>query len=146
MKKGDFIFVYGTLRRGEHADLSKSSHHFNVRYCGTDRINGRLYHLGAYPGVKQLPGTDFDEDKPTVTGEIFMVGDPSIGAFLDAYEGYYPDEPSQGLYDRRVLHTEKGKIVWVYTYNPPVTSDQQIQSGDWCKNSAMPVRQRVLRA
>lgn len=146
MKQGDFIFVYGTLRKGERADLAKQACHFNVRPCGKDRINGKLYHLGAYPGVKQIPGTDFDPEKPCVVGDLFLVNDPSVGAFLDAYEGYFPDEPDQGLYNRRIFHTEKGKLAWVYTYNAAVTSDQQLHSGDWCKNQDMPVRQRVLRS
>lgn len=146
MNKDDFLFVYGTLRRGQYADLQKQAHHFNIRYCGEDRINGKLYHIGAYPGLKLVGGTDFNPKLPVVTGEVFLVGDPAIGAFLDAYEGYDADNPSQGLYDRRVLSTEKDRMVWVYLYNPHVTSDQLIESGDWCKNPDMPMRQRRLRA
>lgn len=146
MEQGDFIFVYGTLRRGQHADLHKQAHHFNVHYCGTDKINGKMYHLGAYPGIKRLLNPLFNPNFPTVLGEIFLVQDPSIGAFLDAYEGYISDNPLQGLYDRQKLDTEKGKEAWTYLYNPPVTSDQLIESGDWCRNPDMPMRNRRLRA
>jgi gamma-glutamylcyclotransferase (GGCT)/AIG2-like uncharacterized protein YtfP len=153
VKKGDFIFVYGTLRRGERADLSKQSHNFGVKFCSIDRINGRMYHLGAYPGVKpltppeiaQTSGGEFHDKLPTISGEVFLVLNASVVAIMDAYEGYDSDEPARGLYDRHEVEAESGKTVWVYTYNPMVTADQLIESGDWCKNPDMPIRTKVLR-
>lgn len=146
MKKGDHIFVYGTLRRGERADLSKQSHQFGVTFCGEDAINGLLYHLGAFPGVK-LPGEPniWDPLLPVVVGEVFRIRDTSIVSIMDAYEGYNSDDPSTGLYDREEVETKGGRKVWVYVYNPPVISDQLIESGDWCKNQMMPLPRRALR-
>lgn len=149
MKKGDCIFVYGTLRRGERADLAKQARNFSVDYMGTDRINGRLYHLGSFPGVKII-GSDlpFTDEMETVTGEVFRVRDVSIGAMLDAYEGYVPPEDRKpeypGLYDRRQVQSDKGRTVWVYTYNHPVIEEQRIESGDWCKNKELPIARRQL--
>lgn len=141
MKKGDMIFVYGTLRSGERADLAKSSHQFDVARVGNDVINGKLYHLGAYPGVMTPAYPEpvvFDYSKPLVHGEVFLVLNTSIMALLDAYEGY----PT--LYDRVQVPTARGKTVWVYIYNHPVTSDQLIEGGDWCRNREMPIRRRVI--
>lgn len=137
MKKGDLIFVYGTLRKGERADLNKQASQFGVTYIGEDCINGKLYHLGAYPGVKTEAGV-FCPDKPLVYGEVFRARDTSITAMLDAYEGY------PYLYDRLQTETDKGRTVWVYVYNHPVTSDQQIESGDWVRNPS-PVGRPELR-
>jgi gamma-glutamylcyclotransferase (GGCT)/AIG2-like uncharacterized protein YtfP len=145
VEKGDFLFVYGTLRRGEYADLHKQSGHFNIKPCGVDHINGRIYHLGAYPGFKPFKGlTEFVSNKPTVVGERFLVLDPAIGAFLDAYEGYISENPKEGLYDRQKFATCNGYSAWVYIYNGPISSDQIIQSGDWCKNPDIPLRQKVF--
>lgn len=36
MKKGDFLFVYGTLRKGERADLSKQERDFGVSFVCND--------------------------------------------------------------------------------------------------------------
>lgn len=144
MKKGDFVFVYGTLRRGERADLAKQAHNFSVDHIGRDRVNGRLYHLGSFPGVKLEPLAEFQSDKPIIVGEVFRIQNTSVTAILDAYEGYDSDAPERGLYNRRTVETEKGRTVWIYTYNHPVIEAQRIESGDWCKNKDMPLG-RLLR-
>lgn len=125
MEKGEFIFVYGTLLKGERADLSRTGTQFGVSFMGTDYINGLLYHLGAYPGLKPVEVEVFDEKRPSVAGEVFRILDPSITSILDAYEGY----PS--LYNRRQVPSLRGRLVWVYTYNHPVRPEQQIITGDW---------------
>ncbi len=139
MKKGDLILVYGTLRRGERADLSKHQWQFGAQFIGLDAINGDLYHLGSYPGVK-VPGEPhiWDPRLPIVCGEVFRVRDQSLVAMLDAYEGY------PHLYDRVETETESGRRVWVYTYNGMVTSEQRIPSGDWCKNRDTVIQERRL--
>lgn len=126
MEKGDLIFVYGTLRKGERADLSRNGPAFGVSYMGEDYISGSLYHLGAYPGVK-LDGDTFKEGYPDVTGEVFRIMDASIKTILDAYEGY------PNLYNRSQVTTARGRRVWVYTYNHPVRDEQLIVGGDWKK-------------
>jgi gamma-glutamylcyclotransferase (GGCT)/AIG2-like uncharacterized protein YtfP len=150
MKKGDLFFVYGTLRRGERADLQKQCRNFGVSFIGVERINGLLYHLGAFPGIKLLtklaPSDEFVEGLPSVVGEVFRARDTSITAILDAYEGYDADNPTQGLYNRLEVETSEGHMVWVYVYNGPVVSDQLIERGDWCRNREIPVRNRPIRA
>jgi gamma-glutamylcyclotransferase (GGCT)/AIG2-like uncharacterized protein YtfP len=124
MQKGDLVFVYGTLRKGERADLSRYQQSFGVSYMGPDHISGMLFHLGAYPGVK-LTTDEFGEEHPSVVGEVFRILDASITTILDAYEGY----PS--LYQRSEVTTARGRKVWVYTYNHPVREEQLIIGGDW---------------
>lgn len=124
MKTGDLLFVYGTLRTGERADLS---HNPLAKPAGSTRINGELYSVGWFPGVK-LPdeSLSFDSSQPTVTGDVFEVTSDKLVTMLDHYECY----PS--LFDRSQVDTEDGRTVWVYTYNAEVHSDSRIPSGDWC--------------
>jgi gamma-glutamylcyclotransferase (GGCT)/AIG2-like uncharacterized protein YtfP len=126
MKKGDLLFVYGTLRPGERADLNRSRHEFGVAYIGEDDIVGNIYDTGCgYPGLK-LEGDN------KVHGDVFRVRDESVGPFLDAYEGY----PS--LYGRTQVETSNGRTVWVYTFNPPVKAERLIVGGDWCLRHETP--------
>jgi gamma-glutamylcyclotransferase (GGCT)/AIG2-like uncharacterized protein YtfP len=133
IKKGDLIFVYGTLRQGERADLSASQSHFSARFVGEDRITGEIFNIGSYPGLTLIQETKEDELIrkfvpdwfPAVIGEVFKAMDSSLGDVLDAYEGY------PYLYDRTEVVTEHGRKVWVYTYNGAVTSEMVIPSGDW---------------
>jgi hypothetical protein len=73
VKKGDYIFVYGTLRRGERADLSRHETEFGVKYLNTDTINGVIHNLGGFPGLKR-DGVEykFDSTAPQVTGEVHI--------------------------------------------------------------------------
>jgi gamma-glutamylcyclotransferase (GGCT)/AIG2-like uncharacterized protein YtfP len=138
MLKNDFIFVYGTLRGGERMDLRKQKHNFEVSFVSFDRINGNMYHLGTFPGVKEV-NSRFDPNDPTVFGEVFRLRGMSMVAILDAYEGYNADHPEKGLYDRCQVKSERGRLVWVYTFNGMVLPEQRIESGDWCKNRATPI-------
>jgi gamma-glutamylcyclotransferase (GGCT)/AIG2-like uncharacterized protein YtfP len=133
MLKNDLVFVYGTLRRGERMDLTKQKCNFEVTFISPDKINGRMYSLGGFPGVKDVFAR-FDPKGPLVIGEVYKIRGMSIVALLDAYEGYNATEPEEGHYDRCQVYTERGRLVWVYTYNPIVFPEQLIESGDWCKN------------
>lgn len=133
MLKGDFIFVYGTLRGGERMDIRRQKHNFEVSFVSRDKINGKMYHIGTFPGVKDV-NSRFDPNDPTVVGEVFKIRGQSIVAILDAYEAYNADNPSMGLYDRCQVHSERGRLVWVYTFNGIVLPEQLIESGDWCRN------------
>lgn len=125
MKKDDFIFVYGTLRRGERADLAREAHSFGVTYIGEDEVNGLIYNIGSFPGAKIPYTKDFDSAAPIIKGEVFLVRHESICAFLDAYEGY------PNLYNRSEVKTRSGKTAWIYTFNHSVSESDLIESGDW---------------
>jgi gamma-glutamylcyclotransferase (GGCT)/AIG2-like uncharacterized protein YtfP len=122
MQSGSLLFVYGTLRKGESADLSKR---LQVSFIGEDQINGDLYRLGWFPGVTLTPG-QFDPSLPAVHGDVFRIKDASIIPMLDAYEGY----PS--LFDRMETETAGGRHVTVYTYARPILDPlSRMASGDW---------------
>lgn len=147
MKKGDMIFVYGTLRRGERADINKNALIHDVSFIGLDQINGHLYHLGGYPGVTILDLEGFSPSAPTVTGEVYYIGDQSVVSILDHYEGYNHENPDTGLYNRHLVPTKADRAVWVYTYNfsksqSRVIDDQLIETGDW-KNPRLKQTHRI---
>jgi gamma-glutamylcyclotransferase (GGCT)/AIG2-like uncharacterized protein YtfP len=143
MKKGEFLFVYGTLRRGERADINKNRLIHSVSFIGIDQINGKMYHIGAFPGITiDLSLKDFDTSAPIVIGEIYYIGDQSVVSVLDCYESYDHEHPDKGLYNRHQVFTKNGKIVWVYTYNPHVIDDQLIETGDW-KNPRLKQTHRI---
>ncbi len=121
MKEGDLLFVYGTLRKGEGADLSIRS---GAEFVTDDYINGNIYNLGSFPGVKTTAG-HFCPGSPSVKGEVFKLTDASITRQLDGYEGY------PYLYDRIVTETASGLHVWVYTINRECGENELIKSGDW---------------
>lgn len=123
MKAGDNLFVYGSLRVGEAADLSQRQ---GVEKIGADCINGKLYSVGWYPGVKAEPG-QFDTNLDVVHGDLFKITDDVIVPLLDAYEGY------PNLFNRIETMTANGEQTWVYIYNLSVTEDRRVADGDWCK-------------
>lgn len=128
MKKGDLVFVYGTLRHGESADINNKFE--GIVPVGVDRINGQIFDVGWYPGLKEISENgesmfEFTRSQPMVTGEVYVIPDEDAIARLDQYEGY------PALYGRRQFQTETGKTVWAYTYNRPVQYHDLVVSGDW---------------
>ncbi len=117
------VFVYGLLRPGcagyEELNLSH-----RAVLIGPDRIAGRLYHLGDYPGV--VPGGEL-----TVTGELLLPQDPGLLADLDAYEQYDPTDPDGSEYLRVRVTTLGGRDAWVYAYRPDIGDRPVIAGGDW---------------
>lgn len=116
--------VYGTLKRGgsNHAILETEGSSF----VGTDRICGfNMFDLGAYPGVKPC-----GEDEGSIEAEIFEVSSDEVHQNLDWLEGYMPDSPEDGLYDKRLTPTEWGDA-WIYTYNGDVLREWELLSGNW---------------
>lgn len=97
------LFAYGTLMPGHSPPRSMSAH-------WPDRIKGRLYDLGEYPGV-----TDVGQADALVEGFTVEFDADELDA-LDAYE-----DVESGEFTRRVVVTEAGHTAWVYelTRKPP---------------------------
>lgn len=125
MKKDDLVFVYGTLRKGQSADILERG---GVTFIGDDRISGEMYNLGWYPGVVDvLPVSEcgFISEGPTVKGEVYRIDNDNLPRILDGYEGH-PD-----LFERIQVSAESGLTVWVYRYNHSVSDRELIPGGDW---------------
>ena len=122
MKKGDKVFVYGTLRKGGRAEGKMTR---GATFLGSDTITGALIHAvgGWFPGLTIINSDD------KVSGDVFEIFDDRLPRELDAYEGF----PS--LYSRERVLTDGGHDAWVYTYNGPTPESELIVGGDWLAHS-----------
>ena len=121
------VFVYGTLRRGQSNDILRM--HPAPQYLGRARVNGVMYHLGAYPGVV-LGGTRW------VQGEVYEVTE-ALEHALDVLEGVLPT-PTGEYFKREVPVSWAGQSArcLVYEINPEfLKGREEILSGDWCTAS-----------
>jgi gamma-glutamylcyclotransferase (GGCT)/AIG2-like uncharacterized protein YtfP len=111
----DRLFVYGTLRPG-HAPGEIADAVRTLEPVGPGTICGRLYNLGAYPGV--VLDDDAGEE---VRGEVFLVPHPETLVRLDAYEDDRPHDPENSLFRRVTTTVTLGNgarvLCWVYVYN-----------------------------
>jgi gamma-glutamylcyclotransferase (GGCT)/AIG2-like uncharacterized protein YtfP len=151
------FFIYGTLRRGfeGHPLLQR----LGARYASKGTVNGQLFDLGSFPGAvkpaaapragrlnsqpsepaTQVPASRHPgRGQPRVTGEVFRFSNPerAVNA-LDAYEGFRPASPQEGLYARELTEVTLeagGRITaWIYWLNRPPKGMRRIGSGDYSK-------------
>ncbi len=97
-----YLFVYGTLRRGEplHGELVRA----NAELVGEASMRGTLYLLGWYPGARP-------EGDQVIRGELYLLPEPrSAFRRLDAVEG--------GEFRRRVVLVRQAggdtRRAWAY--------------------------------
>jgi len=113
-----FVFVYGTLKRGE------KNHHWleGASFQGKAELNGVVLHdLGPFPMAVVGEGT--------AIGEVYAVEGSGV-ARLDELEGY------PRLYDRQVLSLCDGRRAWVYLGRPhQVRHALVVAGGPWRANS-----------
>jgi gamma-glutamylcyclotransferase (GGCT)/AIG2-like uncharacterized protein YtfP len=120
-----YVFVYGTLRRGELRDIN----HMQPApiFVGAGQINGVLFDLGDYPGV-QLGGAQW------VQGEVYQIS-PELERQLDEIEEVWPQQT--GEYERReVMMQCAGTKLTCLIYEVAkrrVLGRRVIASGDWVK-------------
>jgi gamma-glutamylcyclotransferase (GGCT)/AIG2-like uncharacterized protein YtfP len=107
------IFVYGTLmRRFQNAAAIRLRR--NASFIGTATLSGKLFNLGAYPGVL------LSQDAGSVVhGEVFRLsGNGQLLRFLDQYESCAQDDPQPHFYRREItlarLASGGHLPVWVY--------------------------------
>lgn len=128
------LFVYGTLRK----DTRNSMFHLlarEARFVGRAQVQGRLFHLGEYPGLVRSrdPGL-------WVHGEVYTLENPPENlARLDYYEGCGPNDPEPHEFERVekdvVLESGERKNIWVYVYRGSTTDKKEILSGDYFKEA-----------
>lgn len=118
------FLVYGTLRSGNGAHKAFGLDH-KATYLGTHRLEGTIYHLGGFPGVK------LDGRPDGFVAELYETSDMKLMEQLDAYEGYRPYDPDSSLYLRQeVEHPDFGSA-YIYEYNQQVGDKPRMESGDW---------------
>lgn len=117
------VFVYGTLRRGGANDITRL--HPAPRWVGPAVVPGRLYHLGAYPGIRL-------DELGQVHGEVYRIT-PALEAVLDRIEEIGPSPEDE--YVKRAVTVQVGDVrlhCLVYEVQAWRCRDAvQIASGDW---------------
>ena len=125
----EYIFVYGTLRRG--MPLYRYLEGGKARFVGEGRIVGRLFDLGEYPGATPDP-----KRFSTVRGEVHeLLAAEETLSVLDDIEGYDSEKPERSLFERRAvsvtLDAGRSLKAWVYFYRRPLMAATEIPDGDY---------------
>lgn len=118
----DRLFVYGTLRTGQHARSLIADH--VVRSEGAT-TQGTLVGFDDYPGL-------LDQGDTAVVGEMVVLGELAAAfALIDAYEG---DDFIRILKKIR-LATGEDEWAWCYVLSDPRMAEdgKVIESGDWAQ-------------
>ena len=94
----------------------------------TGHVQGRLYHLGHYPGLRL-------DEEGIVHGEVYRCEDIN-GALgeLDSIEGVDADAPDSGLYLRMPVRVETGagsQWAWTYVINRLPSTAFRLDEGRW---------------
>ena len=130
-----YVFVYGTLRRGEQRDINLLLP--TPLFIGYGKTPGVLYDLGAYPGVR-LGGGGF------VHGEVYEIS-AEVERQLDEIEEVWPQQTEE--YSRqevRVAFTDASvasevgldQTCLVYEASVQRTAGRCVMaSGDWLQRS-----------
>lgn len=124
MSDRQLLFVYGLLRPGQSGFIGLRLAG-RVEVLGSDRVRGRLYHMGHYPAIV-IGKTGI------VHGEVLAIDDPAVLAEIDTYELYDPERPRASEYRRIEVDLLDRRIsVQAYEYNRPVKDKPIIASGNW---------------
>jgi pyruvate carboxylase len=100
----------------------------NLRFVCESQVQGMLYDLGSYPGLKEGAGL--------VQGEVYEVLSPEVWTILDPYEDYFPEDEAGSLYLRKSIELmDEPGYAWTYIYNQKVADNSLIQDGDWRRYS-----------
>lgn len=122
MPSATLLFVYGTLLRGRGAAYRRELAPY-ASFLGPARVRGRLFDLGAFPGL--LPSEDV---RDFVIGELHTLRFPERALRrLDHYEG--PE------FERRMQWITAGARrqarAWVYFYRRPGECRRRIPHGNY---------------
>ena len=116
------LFVYGTLLRG----LSRAQVLREARFLGPALVEGRLFDLGRYPGLR--PGQGL------VVGEVWSVDTATLQR-IDRIEDFDPRDPSGSLYQRVEMPVRSLSgmqfTALSYRYNRRPPGDARIPHGDY---------------
>jgi len=124
-----YVFVYGTLRRGECNDLARAAARAGLpapRPAGPARVPGALVDFGGWPGL--LPAAD----GPGVRGELYEVA-PGLLALMDEIEEYTPGAPCCFVRREVAARTPAGTVACQYYPIDPAFRGEarDIDGDDW---------------
>lgn len=142
MREEQFLFVYGTLRRGVlKAGRLEEVMTQDAEYTGPARAAGRLYWVSSYPGYVMTQGQG-----EWVSGELYRIVNPDrLFGQLDRYEGCSSEDPQPHEYER--IRTEVYEMngreteAWVYHYTGDLRGEERILSGDFFQPECLPEQQ-----
>jgi gamma-glutamylcyclotransferase (GGCT)/AIG2-like uncharacterized protein YtfP len=118
-RRDSLLFVYGTLRPFVDIPMARWLRD-HARYLGPATARGRLYDLGAYPGMRTARGRG-----EHVRGDVYRVIDPRVLRVLDRYETHFVRQRCVVMLDRR------RRWAWLYRYRHSVVGVARIASGDY---------------
>jgi gamma-glutamylcyclotransferase (GGCT)/AIG2-like uncharacterized protein YtfP len=119
-RRDSLLFVYGTLRPFVDVEMARWLRRA-ARYVGPATTRGRLYDLGAYPGMRLARGRD-----ERVVGDAYRVTNPRVFRVLDRYEREFARERCVVKLERRGCG-----VAWAYRYRRGVAGAMRIASGDY---------------
>lgn len=117
-----YVFVYGTLRRGEVNDINQLIP--TPEFIGGSSVGGSLYPLGWYPGLVL-------DDRSRVVGEVYAIS-PQLETKLDEIEGLLPEPTGEYLKrDVELVVGERTVTCFVYEIAPALVGHLVPMESDW---------------
>ena len=124
----DFLFVYGTLRRG--LPLHHHLKRLGAEFMAAGKVQAELFDLGEFPGARKSrkPGK-------TIEGKLYRLHrvEKSLKV-LDQVEGFSPRARERSMFQRGMtevtLPNGERRVAWIY----------------WCRYRGHPARRSRLRA
>jgi gamma-glutamylcyclotransferase (GGCT)/AIG2-like uncharacterized protein YtfP len=134
-RRDSLLFVYGTLRPFVDIPMARWLRD-HARYLGPATARGRLYDLGAYPGMRVARGRG-----EHVHGDVYRVANPRVLRVLDRYEAGPKRDKVRFVRERCVVKlARRRRRAWLYRYRYSVVSAARIASGDYRAHCQMRVR------
>ena len=129
-----YLFVYGTLLDAHSNEFGKLLDS-RSRAIRPARLRARLYDVGSYPAAILSSNAE-----DVVHGLVYhLPDDPELLEIIDAYEGWYPENPQQSEYRRQEVTVEIASTearAWAYLYNRPSEGLKHIPSGSYREHLA----------
>jgi gamma-glutamylcyclotransferase (GGCT)/AIG2-like uncharacterized protein YtfP len=126
-QRDSLLFVYGTLRPFVDIPMARWLQRV-ARYVGPARTRGRLYDLGAYPGLR--PARRSCE---WVAGDLYRIRNPRVVRVLDAYEAGMQFGRPRFVRIPCLVEPARGgwRAAWVYEYRRRPPGRARIARGDY---------------
>jgi len=139
-----YVFVYGTLRRGEINDIVLAAERHGIAeptLVGSARMPGRLFDYGNWPGILPVDSGEYSVEGeqgarthvPTVLGDVFYAP-IALLAVLDDIEGIQAHSRDAFYREPCSLQVTSGEMLSCVYY--PVDEESTIscpliENGDW---------------